>query len=394
MTCPGRNRCSGRRLRSFSALPRDGRRIAGVDVERGAGRRRESRAGPAVRPSGAVSCSSLHTTGESPPHEIHSRASGLPGFDGMSCTYQVEKDAFGIYDVLQDETTSVRVRLRRHGAELVSLGRKDAAGEWRGFLYRDNETSPPAHGWANHATVMGYYLHRLLGERTTYCGVELRGGNHGFLRGFDFDAPTFDPGRAALTYRVAAERIPAGAYPLRVSLELSYHLLPDGVRVEFAFANEEPERDAHVSFGVHPGFAVSSLEGAEVLLPPGIYRRHWAPGNFLDGRVDAVEHAGGPMPFAKAALPDSYLLGLAEVPTPLLTLRDTAAGTSVVLDFSEAPFCTIWSDGGPMICLEPCWGLPDSDPQKPFEQKDGIQVIPPRGGLRAGFSIHASLEEP
>lgn len=310
----------------------------------------------------------------------------------MSCIYQVETDAFGIYDVLQDEATGVRARLRRHGAEMVSLARKGAAGEWSGFLYRDNETAPPASGWGNHATVMGYYLHRLLNERTMYRGAELRGGNHGFLRNFDFAAPTFDPSLAALTYRVEPARIPADAYPLKVSLELVYQLLPDGVRVEFVFQNEEPQLDAHVSFGLHPGFALSSLEAAEVLLPEGVYRRHMAPGNFLDGRVEEVAHAGGSMPFDKAALLGSYLLELSRVPTRLFTLRDVPGGRSVVLDFSEAPYCTLWSENPGMICIEPCWGLPDSNPQKPFEEKDGIQVIPPQGSLRAGFSIHAALE--
>ncbi|MGH8048278.1 MAG: hypothetical protein ACREKL_13635 [Chthoniobacterales bacterium] len=309
----------------------------------------------------------------------------------MSCVYQVETDDHGTYDVLQNEMTGARLRLRRHGAEMVSLARLDAAGDWRGFLYRDNETGPPAAGWANHATVMGYFLHRLLGERSLYRGVEIRGGNHGFLRGFDFEAPTFDPNVPSLTYHVPADRIPEGAYPLKVGLSLSYHLLPDGVRVEFIFTNEESV-DAHVSFGLHPGFAISSLENAQMLLPAGVYRRHWAPGNFLDGRVDDVTHAGGPMPFDKAALPDSYLLELSQVPDRTITLRDPQAGASVVLDFSETPYLTLWSDGGPMICIEPCWGLPDSNPQKPFEQKDGIQVIPPVGILRAGFSIHCSLE--
>jgi hypothetical protein len=69
-----------------------------------------------------------------------------------------------------------------------------------------------------------------------------------------------------------------------------------------------------------------------------------------------------------------------------------AAGKSVVLDFSEVPYATLWSEGGSMICIEPCWGLPDSNPQKPFEQKDGIQIIPPLGNLSAGFAIHAALE--
>jgi galactose mutarotase-like enzyme len=311
----------------------------------------------------------------------------------MSCIYQVETDAHGTYDVLLDEATGTRLRLRRKGAEMVSLCRRDEAGNWRGFLYRDNETGPPAGGWANHATVMGYFLHRLVGERSLYRGVEIRGGNHGFLRAFEFDAPTFDPTVPSLTFHVPPERIPEGAYPLRVALALSYHLLPDGVRVEFAFTNQEMEV-AHVSFGLHPGFAISSLANAEILLPAGTYRRHWAPGNFLDGRVDDVPHAGGPMPFDKAALPDSYLLELSQVPERTITLRDPVAGTTVALDLSEAPYLTLWSDGGPLVCIEPCWGLPDSRPQKPFEEKDGIQAIPPLDILRAGFSIHASPAAP
>ena len=70
-----------------------------------------------------------------------------------------------------------------------------------------SETGPPEKGWGNHATVMGYFLHRLLGERTLYRGVELRGGNHGFLRSFTFDAPTFDP---ALNTPIASARSLAG----------------------------------------------------------------------------------------------------------------------------------------------------------------------------------------
>ncbi len=308
----------------------------------------------------------------------------------MSCIYRVESDEFGIYDVLEDESSGVRARVRRHGAELVSLARRSAAGEWQGCLYRDNQTAPPAQGWANHATVMGYFLHRLVGERSLYRGVEIRGGNHGFLRAFEFDPPTFDPNLRAITFLVPADRIPAGAYPLRVSLALSYRLLPDGVRIEFTFSNEETELDAHVSFGVHPGFAVSGMDAAEVLLPEGVYLRHMAPGNFLDGRVEEVVHPGGPMPFDKAALRDSYLLELARVPDRHFTLTDAATGRSVMIDLSESPYCTLWSDG-PFICIEPCWGLPDSQPPTAFEAKVGIQVIAPLSTLSAGFSIHPGL---
>src|SRR6185436_12944706 len=76
-----------------------------------------------------------------------------------------------------------RLIVSRLGAELISIARRNAAGEWIGFLYRDNEIGPPEKGWANHATVMGYFLHRLKNERSLYRGGEIRGATHSFLRG-------------------------------------------------------------------------------------------------------------------------------------------------------------------------------------------------------------------
>ena len=84
-------------------------------------------------------------------------------------------------DILTDEDRGLRIIVSRLGAELVSLARRDANGSWTGFLYRDNEISKPASGWGNHATVMGYFLHRLKDEHSLYRGREIRGGTHSFL---------------------------------------------------------------------------------------------------------------------------------------------------------------------------------------------------------------------
>lgn len=300
----------------------------------------------------------------------------------MAASQTLQKDGMTL-DVL--ERSGFRIVVNRIGAELISVARRDASGAWRGFLYRDGETGAPDSGWANHATVMGYFLHRLWKEQSTYRGVVIRGGNHGFLRHFVFDPPEVTD--QALIYRVPVTRVPPDAYPLRVSLELSYRLSKDGLRVEFQFKNEEPDLDAHVSFGLHPGFAVSSVKDCQVLLPEGTYVRYHAPGNFLDGREEEIPFAGGEMPFDKAKLPDSYLLGLERVPNRIVVLEDPALGRRIEFDFSEVPFLTLWADKETYICIEPCWGLPDSNPPKPFEQKIGIQAIPAGATLRRGFSI-------
>ncbi|MBN8708298.1 MAG: hypothetical protein BGO12_11510 [Verrucomicrobia bacterium 61-8] len=278
-----------------------------------------------------------------------------------------------------------KIAVNRKGAELISLAAKAPSGDWKGFLYRDGETAKPASGWANHATVMGYYLHRLWQEHSDYRGHPIQGGNHGFLRAFAFDAP--EVGENSLTYRVPADRVPRDFYPLRVSLALTYSLSERGVTLEFAFLNEEPALDAHVSFGLHPGFAVSSPLTAKLLLPPGVYARHMAPGNFLNGEIQEIRHDGGESPFPAADLEGSYILGLAGVPERTLVIDDPVGGRRVSLDFSEAPYVTLWSDMHPFLCVEPCWGLPDSNPPTTFENKPGIQVIAPGATLRRSFTI-------
>jgi galactose mutarotase-like enzyme len=72
-------------------------------------------------------------------------------------------------------------------------------------------------------------------------------------------------------------------------------------------------------------------------------------------------------------------------------MEDPLRSTAISLDFSEVPYVTFWSDADNFLCIEPCWGLPDSNPPVPFEKKAGIQVIPPGGILKRGFAINPTL---
>jgi galactose mutarotase-like enzyme len=298
-----------------------------------------------------------------------------------------------LLDILTDEDLGLRIIVSRLGAELVSLARCDANGSWTGFLYRDNEIDKPASGWGNHATVMGYFLHRLKDERSLYRGREIRGGTHSFLRHKGFTDVTADLGieKATLTYRISPNEIEPTEYPLKVSLALSYTLRGDELHVGFRFQNHEPELTAHLEFGLHPGFAATSFDTFQLEMPAGRYRRWFSPGNYLTGDTATIDHAGGEMPFDRSALPGSYILELVDVPGRTFVYRDPPSGRTVTLDFAEVPYLTLWSDGGPFLCIEPCWGLTDRHQQRAFEDKDGIERIAPGGELIAGFTMAPTL---
>ena len=295
-------------------------------------------------------------------------------------------------DILTDEENGLRIIVSRLGAELISLARINEAGEWVGFLYRDNQVSVPSQGWANHATVMGYYLHRLKNGRSLYRGREIKGGNHGFLRSKTWhfvESGTNESG--AFKYRITPDDFSPSEYPLKVSLDLSYKISIGKVSVLFEFRNEEPELTAHVAFGLHPGFAATSFETFRLQMPSGLYRRYFSPGNYLSGETRDIDFSGGEMPFPKGELPGSCILELVDVPKREFCYVDPPSGRWVTLDLTGVPYLTLWSDGGPFLCIEPCWGLTDHHEQRAFEDKQGIQKIPPGDELRVSFSITPQL---
>jgi galactose mutarotase-like enzyme len=305
-----------------------------------------------------------------------------------------EEDREGKHlDVLTDEENGLRIIVSRLGAELISIARVNEAGEWTGFLYRDNDVSTPSQGWSNHATVMGYYLHRLKNGRSLYRGREIKGGNHGFLRSktWHFAGTSLQGSGASLEYRITPKDFSADEYPLKVSVNLTYRIDANKVSVLFEFRNEEPELDAHVSFGLHPGFAATSFESFHLQMPRGLYRRHFSPGNYLSGQTRDIEFAGGEMSFVRTELPGSIILELLDVPRRQFSYVDPPSGRWVILDLTSVPYLTLWSDGGPFLCIEPCWGLTDHHQQRSFENKEGIQTIRPAGVLRASFSMAPEL---
>jgi galactose mutarotase-like enzyme len=306
----------------------------------------------------------------------------------VSFSHREEKRGDRLLDILTDEGGGSRITVSRLGAEMVSWQRRDAQGEWHGFLYRDNDLDAPEEGWANHATVMGYYLHRIKDQRTVYRGQVMEGGTHSFLRSKTWQLADVSAEEGRLTYRVTQDDYSEREYPLNVSLELTYQLAGDDLRVSFRFQNNEPELTAHLGFGLHPGFAATEFGSFELELPRGVYRRHFSPTNHLSGETEEITHEGGEMPFEKAKLSGSYILEFADVPERTFTFRDRPAA---------ALLPSIWERSlrhsvvrrRPFLCIEPCWGLTDHEQQRAFEEKEGIQTIPAGGVLHAGFSMSA-----
>jgi galactose mutarotase-like enzyme len=236
---------------------------------------------------------------------------------------------------------------------------------------------------------LGYSRPRLKNGCSLYRGHEIKGGNHGFLRSktWHLAGSSTEGSGASVKYQITPDDFSPTEYPLKVSVDLTYQIGADGVGVFFEFRNHEPELTAHVSFGLHPGFSATSFQSFRLQMPRGCYRRYFSPGNFLSGETRDIEFRGGEMPFSKNELRGSVILQLVDVPRPRFSFVDPESGRWMTMNLTGVPYITLWSDGGPFLCVEPCWGLTDAHEQRPFEKKLGIQTIPPRDELRASFSM-------
>lgn len=303
----------------------------------------------------------------------------------MALTHREENRSGQTIDWLENSEANLRVGVSRLGAELISIQCRNAKRDWAGFLHRDNDIDPPQRGWANHATVMGYFLHRLKNEHSLYRGHEIRGGTHSFLRGKTWKVAAQLGGE--ITYRIDPSDFSPAEYPLNVSLELTYSVKAAQLGAAFRFVNAEPQLSAHVGFGLHPGLAAKSFDSFQFKMPPGRYRRYLTRENFLSGEVEEIEFRGGSMPFERSGLPGSYILELLQTESRQFLFEDRGSGRGATIDPGNAPYLTLWSDGGAFLCVEPCWGLTDSLEQRAFEDKLGIQIIAPRSELAAHCGI-------
>ena len=119
----------------------------------------------------------------------------------------LELDGHRVHEIA-DRKSGYRIQVNNLGAELVSVARHATEDGWAGYLYRDGEIKPAPKGWQSHATVMGYFLHRIKDEKTFYEGDEIRGGNHSFLRHKKFaDPEVMISERATLSYLLPADQI-------------------------------------------------------------------------------------------------------------------------------------------------------------------------------------------
>lgn len=278
--------------------------------------------------------------------------------------------------------------VRRRGAEIIGLRRRDPAGDV-GLIWRDGQPDDPPRFWKGHAPLLfpivgGLHEHR---SHTTDDVKVTFPGLHGLLRhrSLSLVAAEQSGDGFVLSYRLDSDEATREMYPWDFSFVVTYTLSKAGLDVTIEVTNRDG-RSMPFQVGWHPGFALpfrpeaGAKADCHLQLPP-------RPLTFLDNDDDCkltgasrMIDGRGDFLFTEDGLDRTYMIDLSDVP-PVerrVTLLDPDHAFGVQLAFADFPHLGLWSDANaPFLCIEPWQGMDDHVVQEPFDRKLGIVSLDP-----------------
>jgi len=228
--------------------------------------------------------------------------------------------------------------------------------------------------WTGQAPVLFPIVGRLKDDRYRWQGREYTLPKHGFARKSPFKLLARDGARASFTLESNDQT--RACYPFEFALTLDFRLEGRSLIAE-ATVDNKGDGEMYFSLGAHPAFQCAM----------GDILRFDAPETLDSQWIDSEAMlAGGGYPVLENAtdiiihehLFDRDALILQGMRSKYITLmRD--GKPSVKFDIGGAPVLGIWAKpGAPYVCIEPWYGLNDSNEFTPdLSQKPLIQRLGP-----------------
>jgi galactose mutarotase-like enzyme len=281
------------------------------------------------------------------------------------------------------ENASVKAGIRSRGAELCSLSSKISGLE---YLWQADSAF-----WPRHAPILFPIVGRLKDGSFRYNDESYKLPQHGFARDLDFELVSHDK-RSAQFRHVASDETMA-QYPFDFELMVYYILSGNSLAIRASVTNNG-KGDMPFSIGFHPAFNCP-------LLPEENFEDYYLE---FDRRPDSVSRLlkdglfsgkTNPIPWQHNILPLQYSLFDQDAivfenhGAQSVTLRNHGSAHSVQVGFQSFPYLGIWTKpGAPFLCIEPWFGLADSESSSGnFLAKEAIISLPHEIEFSCAYTI-------
>lgn len=261
-------------------------------------------------------------------------------------------------DVIHLENDFIKVKINPTGAELKSVYDKRVQRE---VLYEGNSAF-----WNRSAPVLFPIVGKLKHNTYTLEGKAYALPQHGFARDKNFTIEQHDEQNVLFSLREDFETLLA--FPFCFELQIAYSLI--GAKVEVYYGVQNLDRQVMpFSIGAHPAFncpfhANDALSDYTLAFDADDHlERHFLDpktGHF-SGKTELIDLKDRRLGLHESLFEQDALV-FKNYESQMVSLIHTKSGAKLKFEFPNFPYFAIWSKvGAPFICLEPWFGLADSN---------------------------------
>ncbi len=275
------------------------------------------------------------------------------------------------------ENAYLRARVNEVGAELNSVVHTSTGREymWQG----------EASYWPSHAPILFPIIGGTKNDTYMYKGVRYHLDRHGFAARRRFTVVQVDSATAEFSLEQDDET--KLSFPFDFRLTIQYSLKEDCLEIKVRVLNDSSV-EQFFSFGWHPGFFLEGMNPGSRLSD---YALSFSAMNeqlnlvqirqgFRTGTINNKKVSDGQLPLNKEMFATGPVV-FSNLASDSITLSSKNHPAAIDMKIGDAPYVGLWTtskDDSPFLCIEPWYGITDSqEDQVDFSKKVGIQKNAP-----------------
>ncbi|MEM1124095.1 MAG: aldose 1-epimerase family protein [Bacteroidota bacterium] len=281
------------------------------------------------------------------------------------------------------ENDYLKINVKRHGAELCNIIKKDTNTE---YLW---QADPDI--WGRHAPILFPIVGKLKADKMTVNGEVYSMKQHGLARNMDFELVESD--KSSLTFELNSSTETLKHYPFAFRLRVKYTLQAQQLLTTYQVYNPS-DVSLIFSIGGHPAFrcplhADEKRSDYQLIFN----QKETAVTQRLDegirnGKTELILEDSAILPL-KDDLFDQDALVFANLNSNQVSL---CQGTQkqLTFHFNNFPYLGIWSKNrtAPFVCIEPWFGIADHQNHRPdFVQKEGIIQLAAQDNFACTYTV-------
>lgn len=286
---------------------------------------------------------------------------------------------------MEIQSEFIKATINSHGAELTSLVDLDSGLE---YIWPGDKKY-----WKRSSPILFPIVGKLLDDKYRIGNKFYQMLKHGFARDNDFTMVKHTSD--SVQYRLESNAEIYKIYPFKFIFNVTYRVYGPKIIITFEVKNID-RREILFSIGAHPAFNIPVNGGTfedyfiefESVEPTGAYYLHKELINF-NGPSDKSMFNGRKIPLAHDLFYDDALI-FKDLASNKISLKNTANGRGVTIDFTNWPYLGIWQPkDAPFVCLEPWYGVADSPGNNNnFFEKEGLVTLDSGKIFSCEYSIY------